>query len=119
MALGTSPRPCWTLSGAMTAFHTILQKTRCGHGGLEHRRCVSTRRGWRACSPGTGTSGWARHSADDRLGRHERRPGATIAGLPALHLAFLMATGAAAAALTLIHGHDVRASVLYSLYPSR
>src|SRR5262249_9908198 len=28
--------------------------------------------------------------------------GATIAGLPALHLAFLMATGAAAAALTLI-----------------
>jgi hypothetical protein len=28
--------------------------------------------------------------------------GATIAGLPALHLAFLMATGAAAAALTLV-----------------
>ena len=100
MTLGTSPRPGWTLSGAMTAFVDI----------------AGTRlRAWRPAAPERASgpavagahvrraaSGRARHPADDRLARHRQAAGGTIAGLPALHLAFLMATGAAAAALTLI-----------------
>jgi len=106
MALGTSPRPGWTLSGAMTAF-IDRAKTVAGMAARAPKVCLDTP--------------WlARMFAGLHLGGlgillmtawgGTEAAGATIAGLPALHLAFLMATGAAAAALTLIDGNDVRAS---------
>lgn len=107
MALGTSPRPCWTLSGAMTACMDIARTA--ASGWAARRPNVHLDRPW-----------LARVFAGLHLGGlgillmtawgGTETAGATIAGLPALHLAFLMATGAAAAALTLIEGNDVRAA---------
>jgi signal transduction histidine kinase len=105
MALGTSPRPCRTLSGAMTAFIDIARII-AGMAARAPKGCLDTP--------------WlARMFAGLHLGGlgillmtawgGTEAAGPTIAGLPALHLAFLMATGAAAAALTLMHGDDVRA----------
>jgi signal transduction histidine kinase len=101
MALGTSPRPCWTLSGAMTAFIDT---------GKTARALVA-----RASTVCFDTPWLARAFAGLHLGGlgvllmtawgATETTGATIAGLPAVHLAFLMATGAAAAALTLIESN--------------
>jgi len=107
MALGTSPRPGWTLSGTMTAVIELARTMR-GLAARAHRACFETP--------------WlARMFAGLHLGGlcvllmtawgGSETAGATVAGLPALHLAFLMATGAAAAALTLIDGDDVRGAV--------
>ena len=99
MALGTLPRPGRTLSGAMTD-----SVESAGEGAA----------GWTAWRPGLRLDlAWlARIFAGLHLGglgillmtawRGTETAGTTVAGLPALHLAFLMATGAAAAALTLI-----------------
>src|SRR5262245_11607771 len=106
MALGTSPRPGWTLSGAMTACIDI-GKTARGMASRAPKACLDTP--------------WlARLFAGLHLGGlgvllmtawgGTETAGASVAGLPVLHLAFLMATGAAAAALTLIDGNDDRAS---------
>jgi len=107
MALGTSPRPCWTLSGAMTACIYLARTTARGLAARAPKVVVDTP--------------WlARMFAGLHLGglgillmtawHGTEAAGATIAGLPALHLAFLMATGAAAAALTLMERNDARAS---------
>ena len=108
MALGTSPRPCWTLSGAMTAFIDIARIAARGLAARAPKACLDMP--------------WlARMFAGLHLGglgillmtawHGTEAAGGTIAGLPALHLAFLMATGAAAAALTLMEGNDVRTVV--------
>jgi signal transduction histidine kinase len=106
MAPGTSFRPGRTLSGAMTAFMDIA-------------RTATT--GWTARRPSVhfNVPWMARIFAGVHLAglgillmtawRGAEAAGATIAGLPALHLAFLMATGAAAAALTLVERDGVRA----------
>ena len=107
MALGTSPRPCWTLSGAMTACIYLARTAARGLAARAPKVVVDTP--------------WlARMFAGLHLGglgillmtawHGTEAAGATIAGLPALHLAFLMATGAAAAALTLMERNDARAS---------
>jgi signal transduction histidine kinase len=107
MALGTSPRPGWTLSGAMTACIDMARIATGGLAALAPRLCLDTP--WLARMfaglhlGGLGVllmTAWGGTEA----------AGTTIAGLPALHLAFLMATGAAAAALTLIDSHAVRRS---------
>ena len=92
MTVGTSPRPGWTLSGTSTAFAhdyarlgalrlnlALLARVAAGlHlGGLG----ILIMTAWRGAGPVSAGS---------------------IAGLPAVHLGFLMLTGAAAAALTLM-----------------
>jgi signal transduction histidine kinase len=104
MAPGTSFRPGRTLSGAMTAFTDIA---RMATGWTARRSSVHFNVPWLArIFAGVHLAG---------LGillmtawRGTEVAGATIAGLPALHLAFLMATGAAAAALTLVERDGVR-----------
>ena len=96
MALGTLPRPGRTLSGAMTDSVDIVEE-----GAAAWRSGLRPNLGW-----------LARIFAGFHLGglgillmtawRGTETAGTTVAGLPAFHLAFLMATGAAAAALTLI-----------------
>jgi signal transduction histidine kinase len=105
MAPGTSFRPGRTLSGAMTVFMDIA-------------RMAAMR--WTARRPNVHLNvPWlTRIFAGLHLGglgvllmtawRGTETAGATIAGLPAMHLAFLMATGAAAAALTLIERDEAR-----------
>src|SRR5262245_41869300 len=105
MAPGTSFRPGRTLSGAMTAFADIA---RTAMGRTARRPSAHVNVPWLArIFAGVHLAG---------LGillmtawRGTEVGGGTIAGLPALHLAFLMATGAAAAALTLVERDGVRA----------
>jgi signal transduction histidine kinase len=106
MALGTSPRPGWTLSGAMTVFIDTA-KTAAGMAARAPKVCVDTP--WLARMFAGLHLGGLGILLMTAWGATEAT-GATIAGLPALHLAFLMATGAAAAALTLMHGDDERAA---------
>jgi signal transduction histidine kinase len=90
MTVGTSPRPGRALSGASTAFARNFERFNTLRLGWLARVAAGLHLGglgillmtaWRDADPVAGT---------------------TIAGLPALHLGFLMLTGAAAAALTLM-----------------
>ena len=96
MALGTSPRPGWDLSGAMTVFMDMAKIAAEGLAARAPRLCLDTP--WLArMFAGLHLAGLGVLLMTAWGGTETA--GATIAGLPALHLAFVMATGAAAAAL--------------------